>query len=71
MGERAFDVSVTQGSGNRARAWVQVLDTKDGSYTVRYRLYETYTDVTITIKYNEKHVAKSPYKLSGKAILDR
>lgn len=65
VGEKAFDVSISHAGGSRARAWVQVLDANDGLYIVRYRLYETYSDVTITIKHGQDHVAKSPYKLSG------
>ena len=47
------------------RAWVQVLDIQDGSYIVRFRLYQSYPDIIINVKYKDEHVAKSPYTLSG------
>ncbi|CAC5400399.1 Protein O-glucosyltransferase 3,Protein O-glucosyltransferase 2 [Mytilus coruscus] len=65
LGDKAFDVTIIQVNGNRARVWVQLLDLQDGSYIVRYRLYESYPDIIINVKYNEHNVAKSPYKLSG------
>ncbi|XP_052062792.1 protein O-glucosyltransferase 2-like isoform X1 [Mytilus californianus] len=65
IGDKAFDVTITQVNGNRARVWVQILDLQDGSYIVRYRLYESYPDIIINVKYNEHNVARSPYNLSG------
>lgn len=65
VGDKAFDVTVTQTSGEHVRAWVQVLDTHTGSYIVRFRLYQSYSDITINIKWEGKHVSKSPYHLSG------
>lgn len=65
VGDQAFVVTVTQTSGERVRAWVQVLDIQDGSYIVRFRLYQSYPDIIINVKYKDEHVAKSPYTLSG------
>lgn len=48
------------------RIWVQVLDRRDGSFLVRYRMYATYTDLQIHILHKEKHVGKSPYTLKGR-----
>lgn len=47
------------------RIWVQVLDRKDGSFLVRYRMYATYQDLHIHVLHKNKHVAKSPYILKG------
>lgn len=48
------------------RVGVQVLDRKDGSFIVRYRMYASYKSLKIEVKTKDKHVAKSPYILKGK-----
>lgn len=49
------------------RARVEILDLNDGSYLVRYRLYNSYENLMISIKNNEnEHISKSPYILNGK-----
>lgn len=48
------------------RVGVQVLDRKDGSFLVRYRMYASYKNLKIEVKTGDKHVAKSPYILKGK-----
>lgn len=48
------------------RVGVQVLDRKDGSFLVRYRMYASYKSLRIEVKTGDKHVAKSPYILKGK-----
>lgn len=45
------------------RIWVNVLDRKDGSYIIRYKVYETCLNLTITAKYKNQHVADSPYSI--------
>lgn len=47
------------------RIGVQILDRKDGSFIVRYRMYASYKNLKIEIKVKDKHVAKSPYILKG------
>jgi hypothetical protein len=48
------------------RVQIQVLDRKDGTYIVRYRLYESYKNLLISIKNKLNiHVANSPYQLRG------
>ncbi|CAH2223581.1 KDEL motif-containing 1 [Pelobates cultripes] len=47
------------------RIGVQVLDRKDGSLIVRYRLYASYKSLRIEVLLSGKHVAKSPYNLEG------
>ena len=57
-------------SGVRTRIWNQVLDRHDGSYIVRYKVYESYEDVMIGIEYNGHPVADTPYKLEGMIAVD-
>nr|XP_045584389.1 protein O-glucosyltransferase 2-like [Procambarus clarkii] len=49
--------------GSYCRKWAQVLDRYDGSYIVRYRVYQTCRGLTINVLYNNQHVADSPYKI--------
>ena len=48
--------------------WPQVLDRHDGSYIVRYKVLEHTEDLVIEVKYQGKHVAKSPYELEGMLV---
>ncbi|KOB72257.1 KDEL motif-containing protein 1, partial [Operophtera brumata] len=43
------------------RIWVNKLDRKDGSFIVRYKVYETCYDLQINILYKHKHVQGSPF----------
>lgn len=45
----------------KCRIWLNVLDRKDGSYIVRYKVYETCKDFTLSVTYKNKHVGGSPY----------
>ncbi|XP_060063782.1 protein O-glucosyltransferase 2-like [Ylistrum balloti] len=65
IGEKAFEVAVSESNGDRVRAWVQVLDANDGTYIGRFRLIKSYQDLKINIKYKNKHVPGSPYLLKG------
>lgn len=47
------------------RIWTTVLDRKDGSYIVRYKVYESCTYMKISIIYKDEHVAKSPYIINN------
>lgn len=47
------------------RVWINLLDRKDGSYIVRYKVYETCNNLEINIKYQGSHIAASPYKING------
>lgn len=40
---------------------MNILDRKDGSYIIRYKVYETCLSFTIQIKYKNEHIAESPY----------
>lgn len=53
-------------STNReCRIWVNTLDRKDGSYIVRYKVYESCLSIVINVRYDGNHVAQSPYKIKG------
>ncbi|XP_072119571.1 protein O-glucosyltransferase 2 isoform X1 [Mobula birostris] len=64
-GEDTFTVSFKSPGEEFTRIWVQVLDRKDGSFLVRYRMYSSYRDLVIEIKFQDAHVAQSPYFLKG------
>lgn len=42
------------------------MNRKDGSYIVRYKVYETCYDLEINISYKNTHAGGSPYKIKGK-----
>ncbi|KAK3085442.1 hypothetical protein FSP39_003355 [Pinctada imbricata] len=64
-GEKAIEASLVHPDGSRARVWTQVLDMKDGSYVIRFRLFQSYTELQINVLHDGKHLAKSPYKLNN------
>ncbi|XP_051881576.1 protein O-glucosyltransferase 2 isoform X5 [Pristis pectinata] len=64
-GENTFTVNINSPGEEFTRIWVQVLDRKDGSFLVRYRMYSSYRDLVIEIKFQDAHVAQSPYFLKG------
>lgn len=47
------------------RVWREVLDRNDGSFIIRFRLYETYKDLELIVKHKKENVANSPYTLKG------
>lgn len=51
------------------RVGVQILDRKDGSFMVRYRMYASYKNLKIEVQANDKHMDKSPYFLKGKNVV--
>lgn len=52
------------------RIWLNVLDRKDGSFIVRYKLYETCYNLKIEITHKHKHVGNSPFVISGDVYAD-
>lgn len=68
-GANTFEVKITSLSEPFSRIWVQVLDRQDGSFLVRYRMYASYTDLSIQILLKNKDVAKSPYILKGEMYI--
>lgn len=67
-GENTFEVKIVSPVEQFTRIWTQVLDRRDGSFLVRYRMYATYTDlhIHVLLKSKSKHVAKSPFILQGR-----
>lgn len=61
--EQAFDVHIEgqTNAGRICRTWTNILDRKDGSYIVRYKLYESCKNLVINVKYKNEHVGDSPY----------
>ncbi|ESO90993.1 hypothetical protein LOTGIDRAFT_217539 [Lottia gigantea] len=68
LGEKAVSLTIDQEDGSRARIWSQILDRGDGSYIARYRLYQAYDNLVISLLYNKQHIADSPYKLKGRPL---
>ncbi|XP_077339047.1 protein O-glucosyltransferase 2 [Lithobates pipiens] len=60
-----FQVRITAPGEQYTRVGVQLLDRKDGSFLVRYRMYASYKSLQIEVTLSSKHVADSPYFLEG------
>lgn len=62
-----FKINIYQNSEKiSARAHVEILDRQDGSFIVRYRLYDSYENLYISIKNRlNEHISQSPYFLNG------
>lgn len=64
-GKDTFTFGISSSSSSRVRAWREVLDRSDGSFLVRFRLYDSHEDLYIEVKHNGQPVAKSPYRIKG------
>lgn len=52
-------------SGDR-NVWTQVLDRKDGSFIIRYKMYQSCVrGFRIIVTFHKQHVGKSPYNING------
>ena len=69
-GKDAFTFALSTLNEERVRAYRVILDRNDGSYIVRFRLYETYKGLVMEVKHDGKHVANSPYKLKGEKLCE-
>ncbi|KAL4712826.1 hypothetical protein ACJJTC_011896 [Scirpophaga incertulas] len=56
---------------NNCRVWVNKLDRKDGSFIVRYKVYNKCMDLSINIFYKGKHIKKSPFTYKGPIYPDQ
>ena len=65
IGEDAFNLKCYQSDGSRARVQIQQLDRLDGTYIIRFKMFQSYTDMKFEVMYDGKHVAGSPYTLKG------
>ncbi|CAH2067126.1 unnamed protein product, partial [Iphiclides podalirius] len=61
----AVEITGNSAKGNLCRIWVNTLDRKDGTFIVRYKLYETCINLSISIYYKSKHIHNSPIKFQG------
>ncbi|KAJ8352528.1 hypothetical protein SKAU_G00240040 [Synaphobranchus kaupii] len=64
-GENTYEVKIVVPGEPFSRIWVQVLDRRDGSFLVRYRMYASYPTLRVEVLLNGAHAAKSPYILKG------
>ncbi|XP_046385812.1 protein O-glucosyltransferase 2-like [Ischnura elegans] len=61
-----FSVEITGDSEDKTcRAWVNILDRKDGSFIVRYKVFSSCDNFQIHIRYKGLKVAGSPYSAIG------
>ncbi|XP_035673489.1 protein O-glucosyltransferase 2-like [Branchiostoma floridae] len=65
-GDKAFRVSISPTGGGRARVWVQKLDRQDGTFLVRYKMFDSYDGLKIEVFSGDEPVADSPYLLPGR-----
>ncbi|XP_046961824.1 protein O-glucosyltransferase 2-like [Vanessa cardui] len=61
----AVEISGKSLKNNHCRVWANNLDRKDGTFIVRYKVYETCTELSISIYYKNKHIPDSPFKFEG------
>lgn len=50
------------------RIWTNILDRKDGSFIVRYKLYETCYNMKIYVRYKDHDIGDSPYQITGRLV---
>lgn len=62
-----FEVQIEGQSkvGRVCRSWTNILDRKDGSYIIRYKLYESCKNLIVNVKYKNQHVGDSPYVIKN------
>ncbi|KAG7311342.1 hypothetical protein JYU34_002380 [Plutella xylostella] len=68
--EFAVDIHGQSYTSNHCRVWANKLDRKDGTFIIRYKVYETCRELTINIYYKSKHIAGSPLQFSGPIYAD-
>lgn len=59
------DIAGTSETWRPCRIWTNKLDSKEGMYIIRYKLYETCDQLKIEIKYKTEHIAESPYEFKN------
>ncbi|XP_072936890.1 protein O-glucosyltransferase 2-like [Epargyreus clarus] len=67
----AVEITGQGSKGRDCRVWSNVLNRKDGTFIVRYKLYETCLDLAINVYYNSKHIKGSPFKFEGPIQADQ
>ncbi|CAG4998227.1 unnamed protein product [Parnassius apollo] len=61
----AVEINGRSTKSNYCRVWVNTLDRKDGTFIVRYKVYETCINLSISIYYKNKHIENSPFMFEG------
>ncbi|CAK1550088.1 unnamed protein product [Leptosia nina] len=61
----AVEITGTAFKKSHCRIWSNVLDRKDGTFIVRYKLYEECSSLSINIYYKNKHIQQSPITFEG------
>lgn len=64
-----MEIEGRSSTNKQCRVWVNKLDRKDGTFIVRYKIYDTCLDLSINVHYKRRNVAKSPYKFKGMYML--
>lgn len=67
LSEELFEVNINGKTrdGRNCQLWKNVLNRRDSSFIVRYKLYETCYNFHINILYNSLHITGSPYFFKG------
>ncbi|XP_075992521.1 protein O-glucosyltransferase 2-like [Anticarsia gemmatalis] len=65
------DIEGRSSSSKHCRVWVNKLDRKDGTFIVRYKLYETCLHLSIHVYYKKKDVSGSPFTFKGPIYPDQ
>lgn len=63
----SFQITINGGTEQNkpCRIWSNMLDRKDGSLIVRYKVYDQCSRLEISVRYQEQHVAESPYLIEA------
>ena len=69
-GKETFTLGIN-GKHGRIRVWREILDRNDGTFMIRFRLYNSHRDISLEIKHDGKHVARSPYIFKGIQCFDK
>ncbi|XP_013168422.1 PREDICTED: KDEL motif-containing protein 1-like [Papilio xuthus] len=67
----AVEIKGRSVKNNFCRVWVNTLDRKDGSFIVRYKVYETCLDLKVSIYYKSKPINDYPLTLEGPIQADQ
>ncbi|XP_026757126.2 protein O-glucosyltransferase 2-like [Galleria mellonella] len=67
----AVEIEGTSAKTHYCRIWVNKLNRKDGTFIVRYKVYETCNDLSISLYYKSKHIGGSPFTFKGPILPDQ
>lgn len=52
------------------RIWTQILDRHDGSFIVRYKMFQYCDDMELHVTWKGQHLAQSPYIFKGRTYTE-